>query len=175
MDIDQLIRRINLYNDTIKFEREMNEELDGKKIRMSNLPSDISENIAKFAYNYHYGEMPNWDTVSGDLELNGHVLEVKGSLDLFAPGPCSFGPTEGWDRIYFVDAKYTFDLEYTVYEIRLSNTDDDWKNILINQDTTYQERCNEGKRPRINFSSLIEQIDGYHYDVIFSGMIEELR
>jgi hypothetical protein len=175
MNIDQLKRRIAIFNDTIRFEQEMNEELTGKKIRRTNFPSDISENIARFAYRYHYSELPTWDTDSGDLDLDGEVLEVKGSIDLSAGGPCSFGPTEGWSRIYFVDGVNTFDLEYTVYEIRLSNTDEDWKNIRVNKDQTYQDQCDLDRRPRINFSRLIEQIDEDDYEIIFSGTLDDLR
>ena len=175
MNIDQLIRAIRIYNETILFEQGMNKELTGKKIRRTNFPSHISENIAKFAYKHKYGDLPNWDIPKGDLELNGQALEVKGSINLLADGPPTFGPKEGWNRIYFVDGERTFEEVYTVYEIRLSNTDDDWKNILVNKTTTYQERCDEGKRPRINFTKLLAQLDDSHYEIIFSGSIEDLR
>ena len=175
MNIDQLIELIQIYNKTIRFEQEMNEELTGKKIRKTNFPSHISENIARFAFQHKYGDLPNWDTPTGDLELYGEVLEVKGSINLFAGGPPTFGPREGWNRIYFVDGVNTFEEEYTVYEIRLANTDDDWKNVLVNKTETYQDHCDQGRRPRINFNELLDQLDDSHYDIIFSGPIEDLR
>ena len=48
---------------------------------MSNLPSDISENIAKFAYNYHY-DMATQDRVLSDLLKDGieSILSMQNTL-----------------------------------------------------------------------------------------------
>lgn len=107
MTLSCLEKCIDEFNKTIAFESEMNKLLKNKKIRLSNFPSHISENIVKFVLAKKYGVMPNWDTNKGDLCI--HIkpsttiqIKVKGSIDL-SNGPPSFGPTENWDKIYFVD------------------------------------------------------------------------
>lgn len=86
-----LIRCIESYTNTINDEKQVNELLTNKKIRLSNFPSHISENIVKLAYNKKYGIMPNWDTVKGDLCVEPKVrLEVKGSINLSNGSP-TFG------------------------------------------------------------------------------------
>jgi hypothetical protein len=71
-----------------------------KICRHSNFPSHISENIAKFAIHKKYKIMPNWNTKHGDLILCNKQIEIKA---FSSNGPTSFGPTEKWDYIYFVD------------------------------------------------------------------------
>jgi len=157
---------INLYNDI--------ENLDIKKIRRPNYPSEITENITKFAIQKHYNIIPSWDTRKGDLYLNNKNFEVKGSIDLLNGGPCSFGPTEQWNRIYFVDAKYHKLKKFTVYEIMLSNKSDIWKNIKVNKNETFQDQCDQKRRPRIKFNNLINQISYKYIKIIFDGNIDDL-
>ena len=179
MTLERLNECIDAYHYIVMFETMMNEKLEGKKIRISNFPSHISENIAKFAYHKKYGTMPTWDTNVGDLQIindeNITQLEVKGSIDLFNGGPPSFGPKESWDLIYFVDGIDTLNYNYKVYEVRLSNTNDRWKNIKISKERTYQEQANQGKRPRIAFTRLIEQLDDNDWELIFDGHINEFK
>ena len=49
-------------------------------------------------------------------------------------GPTSFGPSESWDYIYFVDCMDFENMNFKVYEIRLSNIHHTWKNIKISGD-----------------------------------------
>ena len=176
MTFDLLHRLIDLYNDTIFQEAEINKLLMTKKIRHSNFPSHISENIVKFAFFKKYRIMPSWDTKKGDLVLNKInckeiQLEVKAFL---SKGPSSFGPTEKWDRIYFIDCSKTCDKVYTVYEIKLSNDNNIWKNIKINKKDTYEDQCKQGRRPRINFDQLRLQIKD-NIEVLFTGHISQLK
>jgi len=46
-------------------------------------------------------------------------------------GPSSFGPTETWNWLYFVDAKDTLTGFFKVYEIKCSNTSEEMKNVRI--------------------------------------------
>ena len=46
-------------------------------------------------------------------------------------GPSSFGPTEAWDIIYFVNCKKFLDKKFKIYEIKLSNKSEIWRNIRI--------------------------------------------
>ena len=106
----------------------INKKLSKKKCRNENFPSHISENIVKFALYKKYGIMPNWDTKKGDLELLNKQLEIKGFM---SDGPSSFGPNENWDWIYVVDGIDFINKRFKIYEIKLSNKDKQWINIVI--------------------------------------------
>ena len=179
MTLERLNECIDTYNHNIIFEASMNEHFENRRIRISNFPSHISENIAKFAYHRRHGVMPTWDTTVGDLQVindeNIIQLEVKGSIDLSNGGPSSYGPTESWDLLYFVDGADTLNYNYKVYEVRLSNTDDRWRNIRVSETQTYQEQVNQGRRPRITFTRLIEQLDDNDWELIFDGHINEFN
>jgi hypothetical protein len=117
------------YNTYIKALEKIHKKINGNgKIRMPNFPSEISENIVKFAYYKIYKVLPTWNTTKGDLQVNGKQLEVKGFM---SDGPSSFGPTEPWDQIYFVDSKEFKDEKFKIYEIKLSNNSEIWRNIII--------------------------------------------
>ena len=64
---DFLNRRLDIYIAELHSNDDMNKELSHKKIRNPIFPSDISENIAKFAIFKKYGIMPQWDTPKGDI------------------------------------------------------------------------------------------------------------
>lgn len=170
-NLHNLIINYNIYKKSIE---DVNKKLVKKKIRLPNFESAISENIAKFAFYKKYNYLPSWDTDVGDLTTNKLKLEVKGSIDLMNGGPSSFGPTESWDRIYFVDAIDTYNKNYKVYEIRLSNTSKIWKNIKVNKIDTYRKQCNEKRRPRIPFKNIIKQIPSDKVELIFNGNINDL-
>lgn len=148
-----------------------------KKIRTPNFPEAISENIVKFAYKSKYGICPNWCTSSGDLEIydtkNKHniKIEVKG---FSSEGPSSFGPTEHWNILYFIDCSNFINKQFKIYEIKLSNTDQDFYNIKINKNTTYKTCCEQGKRPRIIFKDLQKQL-GDKCIEIFNGSVDALK
>ena len=116
----------------LEFTKEINSILSKKKRRNENFPSDISENIAKFAIFKKYKIMPCWDTEKGDIIIDKKdifkQIEVKGFM---SSGPSSFGPREAWDIIYFVDAQDVFHKNFKVYEIKLSNTSDKFRKIKL--------------------------------------------
>ena len=58
--------------------------------------------------------MPCWDTKCGDLCFINKKLEVKGFT---TNAPSSFGATESWNWIYFVDCKDTLNKHFKIYEI----------------------------------------------------------
>jgi len=140
-----LTDRINRYNEGLLHIKEtnelinkgMNKETKKKKIRNDNFPSDISENIAKFAICKKYKIMPSWDC-KGDLTMMNKQLEIKGFM---SNGPLSFGPKEPWSTIYFVDALDTHNCNYKVFEIALTNLSDEWRNIIISGKDTFCEDC----------------------------------
>jgi hypothetical protein len=168
---------IDTYNNTIENEQKINQSLQKKKIRLSNFPSHISENIVKYVINKKYKIMPTWDTDKGDLCIHNEIckftrIEVKGSIDL-SNGPPTFGPTEEWDFIYFVDGVNTHKKVYKVYEIRLSNQSEKWKNIKVNKTQTYHDQCQEKRRPRLTFKELKSQL-GNDCKLVFEGHLSQL-
>lgn len=163
-----LVKCINHYNEDLKFTHNMNKNMKCKKIRNSNFPSHISENIAKFAIFKKYKIMPNWDC-KGDLVMLTKQLEVKGFM---STGPLSFGPKEPWDYIYFVDALRTLDKYYKVYEIIISNLD--FHSLKVSKSETFGAQCIQGRRPRFTFNSIKEQL-GKHVKLIFQGDISNLN
>ena len=174
MTYDLLFDCIKNYNETIIFEKTLNKSLKKKKIRKTNFPSHISENIVKFAFYKIYKVMPTWDTDKGDLLLPQYSkrIECKGSIDL-GNGPPTFGPKEKWDYIYFVDGIETLDLKYKVYEIKLKNNSNKWKNMMVNKTETYYDHCIQGRRPRLRFDEISKNI-GKDCKLIFDGHISEL-
>lgn len=181
MSHERLVKCIDNYDTTIRFEREINRDLiTSKKIRLSNFPSHISENIVKFAIYKKYEVMPNWDTDKGDLILKSGKniisrLEVKGSINLSNGGPSSFGRGETWDRIYFVDGVDGFEAKrFKVYEIKLSNSCTTWQNLKMTKTKTYYDKCLTAERPRVNFAEILPQLHD-HCEIIFEGHISELN
>lgn len=138
------------YIEKINFNKEINKLLINKKIRNDNFPSEISENIAKFALCKMLNIMSCWDTKTGDLMLLTKKIEIKCFM--------SDGPTEFWHYIVFVDARNFYDNLFDVYLIKLSNNSDIWKNIKINKTQTYEDQCLEKRRPRLCFKNIYKQI-----------------
>ena len=148
------------------------------KVRLPNFPSEVYENVAKFAFYKYHGILPNWNTKKGDLVVkkNGNFLqiEVKASINLMEGGPSSFGPTEDWDIILFVDCIDTLKGNFKVYQVNLSNKDPDWMVMKLNSCETYGDICKLKKRPRIKFVEILRQLDNKYINVIFDGNISEL-
>jgi hypothetical protein len=88
-------------------------------------------------------------------------------------GPSSFGPTEEWDFLYFVDCTKYKNKIFKIYEIKISNKNKLWYDIKINKNETYKDQCLQGRRPRICFSSLYEQLNKY-ITILFNGKLNDL-
>ena len=74
--------------------------------------------------------MPSWDTNEGDLIILNKKIEVKGFM---STGPLSFGPSEKWSLLYFVNAIDFQNKNFKIYEVKLSNNNTLWSNIKINK------------------------------------------
>ena len=164
------------YISALDFNKKINLLMSNKKRRNENFPSDISENIVKFAIARKYNIMPCWDTKKGDLVINKKdifkQIEVKGFT---SPGPSSFGPKEMWDWIYFVDGIDIRNKKIKVYEIKLSNTSEIWRYIKITKTETYGEQCDRRVRPHCGFEKIFKPQLGDHCKLIFDGHISELN
>lgn len=173
-----LNRCLDKYISDLKFNEEMNLLMSKKKRRNENFPSDISENIAKFAIYKKTGIMPNWDTKKGDLVIDKknipfYQIEVKGFM---SDGPSSFGPTENWDCIYFVDGIEILKKKFKVYEIFLSNSCQEWRAIKLNKEETYGEIADKKQRGKLRgcFNTIFKPQLDYHCKLIFDGHISKL-
>lgn len=163
---EMLDMHIHIFNKN----KEWNKHLSVKKIRNANFPSEISENIVKYVLFKKYKIMCTWDSKPGDLQMVNLLLEVKA---FSSNGPSSFGPTEGWDRIYFVDCTKYINKVFTVYEIKLSNNDEKWRSIKVSKSHTIGDMCDLGKRPRVSFAMIQNQL-GNICNSIWSGHISSL-
>lgn len=123
-----VLELIDNYNKNLKFNKYINNLLSKKKMRNYNYPEIISENIVKFALLKIYGICGCWDTDRGDLKFLNKQIEIKAFM---SDGPSSFGPCENWDWLYFVDCKNTLEKKFKIYEIRLSNKNEIWRNIIV--------------------------------------------
>ena len=170
MSIDYVIKYIKGYNLLLEVSADLNNKLKYKKVRKNNYPSEITENITKFAIARKYNIMGNWDIKPGDLKILTKQIEVKGGF--IENGPPSFGPDEKWDWIYFVDCDKTFDMIFKVYEIKKSNYD--FHSLRVNKSETFGDQCIQKRRPRIVFSYIKEHFKN-DCNLIFEGHISELR
>lgn len=145
-------------------------------MRRLNFPSEISENIAQSCLYIYYGIYTTWSTgtSTGDLlDFNNNLIEVKGFT---SSGPISFGPTESWSKIVFIDGTDYINYNFKCYLCSYSNNSDNWKNIKINKKQTYNDIILQGKRPRINFSQLKKEFDNCNIKLIkiFDGHIQDI-
>ena len=170
--LDILNQCLDKYIDDLNFNKKINMLMSKKKRRNENFPPDISENIAKFAIFKKYGIMPSWDTDKGDLIYNNERFEIKGFISF---GPSTFGPKEMWHVIYFVDATDILNKNFKVYEIKLSNTSEIFRNIKFSIKETFGQIADSGRRPHGNFYTGIKpQIETY-CKLIFDGHISKLE
>ena len=172
-----LNRCIDKYISDLKFNEEINLLMSKKKRRNENFPSDISENIVKLVIFITYGIMPCWDTKKGDIIIDKNnifrQIEVKGFI---SNGPSSFGPKEEWDLLYFVDGQEVTNKKFKVYEVKLSNKNEIFRNINISKKETYGDIADKGKRPRGSFYTIFEPaLKDEHCRIIFDGHISELN
>ncbi len=149
--------------------------------RKPNFPDYISENIVKFVINkIEKQSCVNAD--KGDLIKNSQTEMATSSFEnsqrvevkcFTSKGPSSFGPTELWDELYFLDATNFLNGKYKVYKLKLSNTSSEIKNLKINKKQTYEDQCKEKRRPRIAFSQLKQQLNS-HIELVFDGYIDDI-
>lgn len=168
-----LLDLLNNYINNYIFLNNINLKLKQKKCRHENFPSHISENIAKFAIYKKYKIMPTWYCKPGDLQILNKKIEVKGFSSF---GPSSFGPTEKWDILCFVDCTRFLEKIFKVYLINLSNINPFWYNIKINNLLTYKNIVESNSRGQLrkDFNSIYVQIPEQYKSLIFDGYFDEL-
>tara|TARA_R110001592_G_scaffold97593_3_gene279525 strand:+ start:6735 stop:7331 length:597 start_codon:yes stop_codon:yes gene_type:complete len=195
VNFDDVLRALEL---TIQYQKSMNEIFtNGRGI---NLPQEITENLILSIIRHIKGMDARWckDTkkphkISGDgytqatgivvkLEPNKRkakvVIQYTGMKRLefkcfTSNGPPTFGPTEKWDRLYFLDAIDYHDYKFKLYEVPLSNVSDEWKSLKVNKSQTFEDQAEQGRRPRLVFHEIQTQL-GEHCKMIWEGDIRNL-
>ena len=132
---------------------DLNNKYNGKA-RSPGLSEIVSENMCKFILKKNGTECTNGTT--GDLiDKDGNKYECK---SFTSDGPISFGPTEKWDKLIFMDARQWYNDIYKTILIDLKNTDEKWENIKVNKTETFSDQCKEGRRPRIGWDKIHKQL-----------------
>ena len=141
------------------------------KTRLPCLSEIVSENLIKFCLIKNKINCVNSDN-GGDLLVDNNL---KYECKCFtSEGPISFGPTEKWDKIVFMDGRKWFQNEFKIILINLKNTDNIWYNIKMNKNETFKDQCEQKRRPRICWDALKIQIPNDYVNIIFEGKIEDL-
>lgn len=139
---------------------ELNKFKPEKKERKPNFPESISEAICRILFQGKYLK-------GGDMKLkDGRRVEIKA---FSSKGPTSFGPTEKWDILLFLD--FTKEPDFKIYKCPLSSESKEWNSIKINKTQTFEYQKRQSRRPRISFKQLQEQVT---FAEIFQGNIMDV-
>lgn len=148
----------------------------GLTLRRPNFPEEISENIVCHIIKGLRGGDVRWKKIfgeSGDISVDGVTMEVK---CFSSTGPSSFGASERWNKLYFLDATRYREKIFECYVIECNRHSYEWKNMKINNNQTYQDQANEGRRPRITFENITTELSqNDNIKKIFSGTLEEIE
>jgi len=155
-----------------------------EQARLPNMPEDISENIVKFiARNTLNMQDCVWtkgaeqqsddedQITTGDLHSTSiGKLECK---CFTSDGPISFGPTESWNVLYFLDARDWLNDHFVLYAFNDTNLSADWQNVKVNKTQTYADQCKAKRRPRISWNSLQPQL-GIKCVMVYDGSFDDI-
>lgn len=148
----------------------------GLHVRRYGMRMELSENIVKFAIRRAGDESCTWGCKVGDLRsvVEG-IQEVKSVTAI--DSPTSFGPTQPWNVIYFLDASnWRTDL-LIIYRIPLPNTHPFWKTLPMNKKETKGDQSDSKRRPRTIWNTTIkpllaEQFPEFVSAPFYSGTFE---
>jgi hypothetical protein len=129
-----------------------------KRIRKANFPSELSENLVRFAYFELFKISLAWKP-GLDLKNSASIYEVKG----FVNGPITFGSTKKFNTILFLDASCYIDGIYTLYIVNCSDLQ--WYDLCPTKYQTFKDFIVTGKRPRCIFKNLLVQFRKKQFDV----------
>lgn len=135
------------------------------KFRQACIPEDISENIIKFILHKNGDKTCTWNCIG---DLSSEIEGIQECKCFTSTGPLSFSPSSDWSVIYFLDATDWLNDNFILYKIPLEKSSDIWKNIMVNKTQTFYQQTLQGRRPRITWTSLYEQIKDY-CSIIFKG------
>jgi hypothetical protein len=133
-------------------------------LRQSNIPEDISENTVKFIVRNHDGDAScKWAKnvgLPGDLYSDKYPVNSPPEVKAFmSDGPSSFGPKKKFGVMYFLDARELLADKITLWKLNLTNDSPEWKQLKMNKTQTFEDQCNQGRRPHISWDSIHKQIN----------------
>lgn len=136
-NFDIIDQQLNEYIRSVNNIKNLNSLLGNtsKSVRNENFPYYVSENIAKLAILKYFGVLPTWNTTKGDLQIISYddhkhriQIEVKAFMSM---GPNSFGPTEEFDKLCFVDCLDFVHKTFKIYFIPYGNTSQTIRNVVL--------------------------------------------
>jgi hypothetical protein len=87
----------------------------------------------------------------------------------------SFGPTEYWDEIYFLDARDFLKNRVKIYKITLSSMNEKFQSLKVSKDELYKDHCKQKRRPRISFKSINEQLGSDEcFKIVFDDHVDKI-
>lgn len=129
----------------------------GMHVRRHGMRAELSENIVKFVIHSRGDTTCTWGGVNGDLRSAvENIQEVKSITSINSP--TSFGPTQPWNVIYFLDASNWREDLFIVYRISLPNTHTFWKTLPMNKKETKGEQSDDKRRPRTVWNTNIKPL-----------------
>ena len=145
---------------------------NNEKIRMFGLPEDISENIIKQICNNKLNDVSTSRvSTTGDLSS---IKEGKQECKCFTSnGPISFSPSSNFDVLYLLDARNWLNDKFILYKCPHGNKSETFKNIKINKNQTFEDQCNQKRRPRITWNSLSIQLKP-SYIKVYDGTFDNI-
>ena len=156
----------------------------GLSIRLPVIPEDITENMVKHILHNLSGEFQDktsmWTkSFKSKQKITGDLISKKENIQeckcFSSDGPISFGPTEKWDVIYFLDAREWLNDNFVLWRVPLSNSAPEWKSTILNKskNESFETQSAQGRRPRINWDGLYPQISK-HTTKIFDGSFSDI-
>lgn len=150
-------------------------------VRKPNFPEDLSEEIIVHLENkndnkYIRNKKKDGKKISGDISDVKHNKKIEVKC-YSSKGPTSFGPSEKWDIIYFIDARkaWKYD-EIIIYRMNCKNSDKIFQDLILNKKKkeTFKIQCEKGRRPRFLFEFYRNTIFKEYLHVIYNGSIKNL-
>ena len=138
--------------------------------RLPAIPEDISENIIKFILHLSCDKTSIW---TNKYDLRSEIEDFQECKCFTSDGPISFSPTSEWNCVYFLDGRKWYDEEFKLYKFPYKRTSDEWKNIKVNNKETFQNHCDQKRRPRITWKELYRQ-RGNKFILIFDGTLKSV-
>lgn len=179
--IELLTERFNSCVELYKLENEWKQKITG--MRHSNLPEDLTENLAKFIIRKYDNDPTiiwaknqkiNGKKIPGDLYSVLYDIDHQPEVKSFTSnGPIQFGPNKKFGVLYFLDLRKFTDDIIVLWRANLTHETEVYRNIKMNKLQTHSEQCEEGRRPRINWEGLYPQIKE-HCVKIFEGTFSQI-
>jgi len=169
-----------IYNGYCEFEKIMRQpRSSGKYVkrpnktitRSLNLPSEVSENLARFAlYKYEEDSPSGFEYFQtsffckrGDLAVEDRTqIEVKGFT---SDGPLSYGPTEHWDKLVFVNMRNHIETGCVqIILVNIADLDTSWKNIYVKKEASLSDHSLATKKIKDEYieKSILNKYDETH-------------